>query len=372
MLQRMVLGVVGLGCWLLAGCGPRGGGEPLWIGHLAPLSGPDRAQGEQARQGIQLAVNELVATEKAGSGRPIKVIHVDGRDDETVRSETVRLLTVNKVAALLGSLNGTQAELLVREAQPYGVPVVLTGEAAGTGRAEGVFCLGIGASQRGQILARRAQALKASKVAVISDSRLSLDLELASAFIREYRKEGEGTVKEWTVTAENKDGVGFLDEVVRWQPEAVLLSVRPRDCLEWGKRLKQANLKAPLFYGGEDAGPSLLLPNTTDLPLEMATVYAPTELTARGQEWVKNYKETFREPPDYFAAQAYDGARLLFQALRLRVSGVPLRERVGRVENFESLTGPLSFKDRRTRRKVFLLELGRESKVLKTIPPEPE
>src|SRR4051812_40997646 len=64
MSHRVQLLVVGLGCWLLAGCGPPAVGEPIWIGHLAPLSGPDRAQGEQARQGIELAVTELASTEK--------------------------------------------------------------------------------------------------------------------------------------------------------------------------------------------------------------------------------------------------------------------------------------------------------------------
>jgi len=363
--------LVGLGCWLLAGCGPPAAREPIWIGHLAPFSGPDRAQGEQARQGIELAVTELASAEKKAGARPIQVLHVDCRNEEAVRAETVRLLTVNRVSALIGSLDGVLAERLVREAQPYGVPVVLTGEAAGSRNAN-VFDLGVSASYRGQLLAQRGQKMKVAKVGVVSDTRLPLGVELASSFAKEYRKDHGGVVKEWSVDPAKKDEPDFLTEVARWQPDALLLAAAPPQCLDWAKQLHQANVKGTVFYGGEEVGSAPLLPNTSEMSLELATVWAQAGLTAKGQEWFKKYEAMYGEAPDYFAAQAYDGVRLLVEVLQpgTPAAGQRQRERVAEIDNFESLTGPLRCKDRQTLRKVFLLELvGRDSKVLQTIDP---
>src|SRR5262245_43503394 len=82
----------------LGGCGARGEPEPVWVGHLLPLSGPDRARGEQARRGVLLAVHEAREAGTTVNGRPVAVRHVDTRGDAKLAgAETVRLLTVNKV-----------------------------------------------------------------------------------------------------------------------------------------------------------------------------------------------------------------------------------------------------------------------------------
>ena len=53
-----VLAALALG--LTFGCSPRPAPEPLLLGHLAPLSGPQRLQGQHARQGVLLAITEAL------------------------------------------------------------------------------------------------------------------------------------------------------------------------------------------------------------------------------------------------------------------------------------------------------------------------
>src|SRR6516225_6482921 len=84
------------------GCAPKVGPEPVWVGQLLSLDGPNRAIGQHARQGVEQAVAEVRAAGQTVGGRPLAVLHVDDRGDAaTVRAETVRLLTVNKAVALL-------------------------------------------------------------------------------------------------------------------------------------------------------------------------------------------------------------------------------------------------------------------------------
>ena len=124
---------------LAAGCGGKAP-QPIRIGHLAPLSGPDRAAGEHARQGTQLAVEEWNADEANGPGRKVAVLHVDAHEDEAAQAEAVRLLSVNRVVALIAGPDGALAETAARAAGPYEAAVVLHGELAAP--PAGVFAVG--------------------------------------------------------------------------------------------------------------------------------------------------------------------------------------------------------------------------------------
>src|SRR5437868_1911607 len=99
--ERMAPGVCLLGAALFTACGctAKTEPEPILVGHVAPLSGADKSRGEHARQGIRLAVEEAEPV----AGRRVAVDHADTRSDpEAVRAVVRRLLTVNRVAAVLG------------------------------------------------------------------------------------------------------------------------------------------------------------------------------------------------------------------------------------------------------------------------------
>src|SRR5947209_9095846 len=87
----------------LVGCGNPPGTDPIFVGHLAPLSGPDKLIGEHARRGILLAVEEVNQEDNRIQGRRVNVLHADTRGEtDQAKNEAVRLITINKVTALLG------------------------------------------------------------------------------------------------------------------------------------------------------------------------------------------------------------------------------------------------------------------------------
>src|SRR5947209_4430434 len=83
--------------FLFCGCTPRPSTEPILIGHVAPFAGPDKALGEQAKQGIDLAVEEVNNDPSGGLlNRRVEVLHVNGFGDESTTADAaVRLITVN-------------------------------------------------------------------------------------------------------------------------------------------------------------------------------------------------------------------------------------------------------------------------------------
>ena len=85
--------------------------EPIVIGHLAPFSGPQKLIGKHARQGIQLAVEEVNNEGHLIAERTVEVRHVDtGSNGEVLQAEAIRLIKVNYVVALLGGTNPVEVE----------------------------------------------------------------------------------------------------------------------------------------------------------------------------------------------------------------------------------------------------------------------
>jgi branched-chain amino acid transport system substrate-binding protein len=359
---------------LAAGCGRRGEPEPVWVGHLAPLSGPEAARGQAARQGVLLAVEEARQAGETAGGRPVAFRHVDGRaDPRRVRAEGVRLLTVNGVSALLAGPDADLAGELVRAAQPYGAGVVVPGEVSGP-PPEGVLALGVRPGYRGEVLARYACGpLKASRAALLVDGGRPPATALASAFKKAWPRGAGRAASEWGYSERTETGP-LVERVREWKPGVVLIAGAPADLGRLCAALRKAGVRGPVLYGGEDVDPASV---RGEVPAEsevyLATAYSPDGLTARGEEFARRYEERFREHPGLDSAQAYDGARLLIGALT-RAAGpdrAQVREALGGTGSFESVTGPVTWQDRQARRRVFVLRLHRErAKLAQTFPPE--
>jgi branched-chain amino acid transport system substrate-binding protein len=361
----------GLVVLCLAGCGRHAAPAPVLVGLVLTSGAP--IGGEHARQGARLAAAEARVEGKTLSGRPFAVVHAESRGDlDLVGPEAVRLLTVNKVAALVAPAGAPAAERLLRAAQPYGVPVVLPGELPEAAAGPRVRALGAPPAARGRALARyAARDLKAARALVLTDARDRAAATLASAFVKEWPRGAGGGVEEWSASA--ADAANLAERARKAGPNLVLIAAAPADFRTLLSRLAEAGLRVPIVYGGEDAGTEVAEEGPAAGPeVYLATVYAPEKLTARGQEFARRYEAEYHEPPDLSAAGAYDATRLLFEVLARAQSAEPatLGDEGARTENFETVTGPVTWKDSAVRRAFFLVRVkGPRAEVVQTVEP---
>jgi branched-chain amino acid transport system substrate-binding protein len=354
---------------ILGGCSSKTPPEPLWVGHLAPLSGPGKSQGDQAQQAVRLAVEESAAVRVAG--RPLAVRHADTRGEgDTGRAEAVRLIAVSKVTALIVNAEAAQAERVGRESLPYGVPVLVCGELA-SAPAENVFVMGAGPEPRGRVLARYAvETLSFETVAVVVDGRNALAGAFAASFVRQCRKQERPTVHE-SLYLNEQELKEIVSRLIKSRPAAVLLAGTARDCLRVRSDLLEAKAAVPILFGGEDLGARGLRPDSKEGPdIYLATAFAETELGEKGRDFDRRFREATGERPGISAALAYDATRLLFEAMSQAgtTSGTRIREQLAKTDDFESVTGSLSFKDRQARRLVFVVRVrGGEVKVVRSV-----
>lgn len=363
---------------LLAGCSARTPPEPILLAHLAPRSGPDKDIGKQTEQAILLAVEEARASGEQIVGRDVAVLHPDTRGDlQVLQAEAIRVVTVNKVVGLLGGSDAAQAERLIRVAQQYSVPLVTPSGYPVPGASSFAFSVGIAPSEQGTILARFvAKELKAARVAVLTDNRRPDSAALAEGFGKELRKLHISPVDEKAYQKE-EEFIEAARQVVGGEPRAVLVCGAAGDFSKLRAALHKSGLAAtvPVLFGGDECAPAALLAGRDNgNGVYRATAFVAEDEQPRVKEFVKTYADRFGKAPDVNAALAYDGFRVLFEALHRAqtCAGPKVREELTRIENFESLTGPLSLaSDHSARRTGFIVRLDNgRVKIAKRYEPE--
>jgi branched-chain amino acid transport system substrate-binding protein len=118
---------------------------PVKIGVLYPLTGSSASAGQQGKTAVEVALDvvntpqptlpELTFDPKGGlpglGGATIEAVYVDHRGDPAVaQSLTQRLITGDKVAALLGSYQSSTALTATAVAERYGVPFIVSDSVA--------------------------------------------------------------------------------------------------------------------------------------------------------------------------------------------------------------------------------------------------
>ena len=119
----LVLAVVLLGgAYFLTGSPAQTG--PIKIGFIGPLTGDVSSIGTVARAAVEVAVDEINTTGGI-NGRLIQVVYEDGRCDATAASAAaLKLMTVDKVSAIIGGACSSETSAFVKQAIENKVPTI--------------------------------------------------------------------------------------------------------------------------------------------------------------------------------------------------------------------------------------------------------
>lgn len=345
---------------LAAGCAPRTA-QPVWLGHVAPLSGGAAGSGEEAARALQLDLEALRAEGWTVAGRTLGVRHADAADAERGSAGAVRLLAVNRVSGLIVGPGVTNAEAVLLATRPQGAAVVCLDEVPGPA-GEGEYLLGADPVQRGRVLARQAP-LPPEKARVVQmidrDDRIATTA--AVAFRTEWRKRG-GRLEERDIGGEPPAQADLVFVAASGTRATALL-----DRLA-GKLPAEANF---LLGGAEDDTKARA---SWRQAVYRATIYTPlAELSEPTATWKKRYEERYQQPPGRAAFLAHDGLQFLLGGLRDLddPTRAALLETLGQPTQFDSFSGKVVWEEGRPRRTLFLIREQRGAQALiATVPAE--
>jgi branched-chain amino acid transport system substrate-binding protein len=351
-----------------AGCG-KNNGEEITVGAYLSLSGADSTFGTDTREGIELAVQE---TNAAGGikGKKIRVLYEDDKSLPQEASQKVRqLIDRDKVVALLGEVASSRSLAGGLIANTSHVPMVTPSSTAVnvTQGREWVFRTCFTDMQQGQVIARFVKNdLKKTKMAIFYTAQDTYSSGLASSFRDEWKKLGGEIVIDKGYQKGETNFRTYLSELKGQNPEMIFVPNYYNEMVLIARQAKEVGIPGSMFVGG-DGWDSANLVEGAGNELEGAYFtnhYAPDVPWENSKKFVAGYNEKWKHTPTSLAAQGYDAARLLFDAIgrASEPKPEPIRKALTETQNFQGATGLMTIdKDRNANKPIVIVQI-REKK----------
>ncbi|HEY0945698.1 MAG TPA: ABC transporter substrate-binding protein, partial [Opitutaceae bacterium] len=249
--------LLALGCLALPGRAQ----DTLKIGEFASLTGKEASFGQSQHKGILLAVEEI----NAAGGIEGKKIQLVTEDNQTKPGESAtvakKLITRDKVIALLGEVSSGRSLEAAPVAQSLRVPMIATSatnpKVTETGNY--VFRVCFIDPFQGTVMAKFALAdLKVKKVAVLSSVSNAYSVGLAR-FFRDTFTAGGGTIAvEQKYSEGDKDFRAQLTAVKAAGVEAIFVPGYYTEVALMARQARELGINVPFFGGDGWVAPQLL------------------------------------------------------------------------------------------------------------------
>ena len=354
------------------------GGEIL-IGHFGSMTGSEATFGQSTDNGIRLAIREVNA---AGGvkGRQIALKTYDdqGKSQEAGTAVT-RLITDDKVTAVLGEVASSLSLAGGRVAQQYGVPMISPSSTnpAVTQIGDMVFRVCFLDPFQGWVAAKFAREnLKAQKAAILYDQAQAYSKGLMDAFDKAFQSMGGTVTTVQAYTGGDQDFSAQLTTIRQTAPDVIFVPGYYTDAGNVAIQVRKLGLKAPMLGG--DGWDSVKLAEIGGAAIEgsyFTNHYSHQNPAPEVQNFVAKYKAEHGQVPDGLAALGYDAARLLFDAMNRAASldGKTLAAAIADTKNFPGVTGAITIDAGRDAKKAaVVLEMkgGAPSYVTTIEPPQ--
>jgi branched-chain amino acid transport system substrate-binding protein len=332
--------------------------DKILVGEYGSMTGSEATFGQATHAGIMLAVDEVNA---AGGikGKKIEVKSYDDKGDAQEAGNCVlRLVTEDKVTAVLGEVASSLSKAGGRVAQKNGVPMISPSStnAEVTKIGDMVFRVCFIDDFQGFVGAKFAfENLKAKNVAVLYDQKQAYSTGLAKDFEKAFTGFGGKVASKEPYSGGDTDFSPQLTKIRDSKPDAIYIPGYYTEVGNIAIQARKLGITCPLIGGdGWDS------PKLTEIGKEAiegcyySNHYSEEEKRPEVAAFVKKFKEKNKDyPADGLAALGYDAARLLFDAMNraASLSGKDLAKAIADTKDFKGVTGVISIDEHRNAKK---------------------
>jgi branched-chain amino acid transport system substrate-binding protein len=350
--MRRTLVLAAAAALLLTACG---GGSGIKVGLIVPLTGDIKTFGESTRNGAMLAFDEVNA---AGgiNGKKLVIIQTDDKNDPTEASNAgSKLIDMDRVVVILGSVSSKCSAPLSDKAQAAGIPMITptsTNPKVTVGedgrRKDFVFRACFIDPFQGAVGARFAlDSLKAKTAAVMYDVGNDYSRGLAEFFRDDFTRGGGKVVAYESYGKDDTDFSALLTKVRQFDPDVLFLPDYYNKVGLIAKQARQLGLKRAVLLGGDGwDSPEMLSIAGADIAGGYFTNhYSPDDPRPEVQEWVAKYQAKYGQRPDALATLGYDAALLVIEAIRKASEPTPtaIRDVLASIKDFPCVSGNITF-----------------------------
>ncbi len=360
--------------------GPAASSNEFLVGHYGSMSGGQATFGQSTDNGIKLAIEEINA--KGGvAGKTVKLITYDDKGDAKEAGAAVtRLITRDKVQAVLGEVASSLSLAGAPVCQENGIPMISpssTNERV-TKVGDMIFRVCFIDPFQGSVCAKFAyenDKVKARKVAILYDQASAYSTGLANEFERAFKKMGGAVVAREAYNEGDPDFNAQLTAIRSAAPDAIFVPGYYTDVGNIARQARGLSIQVPLIGGdGWDSAELAKIGGEAINGCFYANHYSPEDPSPRVREFIEKYQKAYGSIPDGLAALGYDAARILADAASRAksLSGEDLAAALAETKNFEGVTGTISLdKDRNAVKSAVILEMvDGKAKFVTTVSPE--
>jgi branched-chain amino acid transport system substrate-binding protein len=371
----------------LASCNGNGGdstgkgdasAEEILIGEYGSLTGEDATFGTSTKSGIDIAVDEINA---AGGllGKKVRVIVEDDQGKpEEAQIVVTKLITKDKVVAVLGEVASSRSIAAAPVAQQYSVPMISPSSTnvEVTKKGDYVFRVCFLDPFQGYVMAKFAtNTLKLTKVAILRDIKSDYSVGLANAFIENFKKMGGTIVGDESYSAGDVDFNAQLTSIKAKSPQAIFVPGYYTAVGLIARQAKKQGITVPLLGGDGWDSPKLTEIGGTSLDCSFFTNhYSVDDPSPEAKKFLAAYQARFNTVPDALGGLGYDAAMVLFEAIKRAGStdGKQIRDEIARTKDHSGVTGKITLDaERNANKPAVVLEIkGGKFVFRETISPE--
>ncbi len=331
--------------------------ETIRIGVFLDMTGQTASFGISTFSGIKLAVDEINA--KGGiDGKKFEIFLADDQGrPENAKIAVEKLITENKVHALLGEVLSTNSLAAAPIAQAAKIPLITpssTNEKI-TKVGDYIFRACFIDSFQGEAMAKFAfETLKIRRVAILTDFNSDYAKGLSDAFANTFKRLGGRIVSQKTFFQDDEDYFQQLKAVKRAKPDAVYLAGYYNSVGVIAKQAREMKING-VFLGGDgwDAPDIWQIGGNSLNNSYITNHFTPTAPDEKVKKFTTDYKKLFGLEPDAFAALAYDSTYLLADSLKRAktTENTKLRDAIATTKDFDGVTGKITINNLRNANK---------------------
>ena len=323
------------------------------IGEYGSLTDTTATFGISTKNGIDMAID---AVNQAGGllGKQVRVIVEDdqGRPEEA-QTVVTKLITRDRVVAILGEVASSRTLAAAPVAQQNGIPMISPSSTNPrvTEVGDYIFRVCFIDPFQGFVMAKFAtQTLNVKNVAILRDIKNDYSVGLADVFVQNMTEMGGTIVADQSYSEGDTDFSAQLTSIKSKNPQAIFVPGYYTEVGLIARQAKNLGLTVPLLGGDGWDSPRLIDIGGEALNGSYYSNHSSMEDPNPAiQKFVADYRARFNETPDALAALGYDSAMILFDAIRRANSTEPaaIRDAIATTRDFEGITGKITMDENR-------------------------
>lgn len=373
----LALTLASVGCTKKQAADAPAASDVIKVGEVGSMTGTEGTFGVSTHNGIELAIKQI--NSKGGvKGKKLELISMDdqGKPEEAATAVT-KLITQNKVAAILGEVASSRSMAMAPIAQQYQIPMISPSSTNPkvTELGDYIFRVCFIDPFQGTVMAKfAAENLKLKKVAILRDVKNDYSVGLADYFAKKFKELGGTIVADQAYSSGDTDFKTQLTNIKGKGPEALMVPGYYTEVGLIARQAREAGITVPLLGG--DGWDSPKLAEIGGKSVEgsyFSNHYSQEDQSAVVQTFVTEYKKAYNAVPDGLAAMGYDAALVLADAMNRApdLNSASVRTAIAQTVNFPGVTGTITINSDRNAVKpavVLMVENG-QYKYRTTITP---